>query len=132
MADVLKGAAETPATGDARVRRVVSEMLLRIELGGDRVVREYSRALDGWDPPEFRVGANAIERASAQLSAELTEHIAFALAQVRAFAARQRETMTDLRVETLPGMVLGHRHVPVAAAARTSPAAATRCSRRRS
>jgi histidinol dehydrogenase len=57
IADVLKAAAETPDAGDARVRRVVSEMLLRIELGGDRVVREYSRALDGWDPPEFRVGA---------------------------------------------------------------------------
>jgi sulfopropanediol 3-dehydrogenase len=56
-----------------------------------------------------------VRRASGELSDELKDHIAFALAQVRAFAQRQRETLLDLRVETLPGVVLGHRHVPVSA-----------------
>jgi sulfopropanediol 3-dehydrogenase len=115
MAEVLKDAAEGAAGEDLRVRRVVSEMLLRIERGGDRVVREYSRALDGWDPPEFLVGADEVGRVSDHIGDELREHIGFALAQVQAFAARQRETMTDLRAETLPGVVLGHRHIPVAA-----------------
>ena len=56
MAEQLK-APSSPTAHDERVRRDVSEMLLRIERGGERAVREYSRALDGWDPPEFRVGA---------------------------------------------------------------------------
>jgi sulfopropanediol 3-dehydrogenase len=115
MAERLKAPADADAGADERVRRDVGEMLLRIERGGDRVVREYSRRLDGWDPPSFVVEADAAARARDAISAELADHIAFALAQVRAFAARQRETLTDLRVETLPGVVLGHRHVPVTA-----------------
>ncbi|HWK28560.1 MAG TPA: histidinol dehydrogenase [Solirubrobacter sp.] len=115
MAEVLKEAAESRAQDDARIRRDVSEMLLRIERDGERAVREYSRSLDGWDPPDFRVGAAAILHAADELDDELKTHIAFALDQVRAFASRQRDTLQDLRVETLPGVVLGHRHVPVTA-----------------
>jgi sulfopropanediol 3-dehydrogenase len=115
MAEVLKEAAEIQAADDAGIRRTVGEMLSRIERGGEPVVREYSRALDDWDPPDFLVGPAAVRRASGELSDELKDHIAFALAQVRAFAQRQRETLLDLRVETLPGVVLGHRHVPVSA-----------------
>jgi sulfopropanediol 3-dehydrogenase len=95
------------------VRRTVSEMLSRIDADPEGAIRGYSRDLDGWDPPSFRVGAEAIAAATAQIDDTLREHIAFAQEQVRAFAQAQRATLTDLEVETLPGVVLGHRHIPV-------------------
>jgi sulfopropanediol 3-dehydrogenase len=109
MAEHLKRPAGTRAAS-ARVRRDVSEMLLRIERGGERAVREYSRRLDGWDPPSFLV-----EPREGGVDEALRGHIAFALEQVRGFARAQRATLTDLRVEPHPGVVLGHRHVPVGA-----------------
>jgi len=115
MTERLKTPADGGSAGDERIRRDVSEMLLRIERRGEAAVREYSRPHDDWDPPSFVVPAEAPTAAAAELEDELKEHIAFALRQVRTYAARQRETLSDLRVETLPGVVLGHRHVPVAA-----------------
>jgi sulfopropanediol 3-dehydrogenase len=113
VAELLKAPAADAGARDEQVRRDVSEMLLRIERGGEPVIRELSRRLDNWDPPDFVVGADAIAAATRAIPDELAEHIAFALAQVRRFAQRQRETLSDLRVEVLPGVVLGHRHVPV-------------------
>jgi sulfopropanediol 3-dehydrogenase len=107
MAEHLKRPTSARAAGE-RVRRDVSEMLLRIERGGERAVREYSRRLDGWDPPSFLV-----EPREGGVDDELQRHIAFALDQVRGFARAQRATLADLRVEPHPGVVLGHRHVPV-------------------
>ena len=95
------------------MKRTVEEMLLRIERDGTEAVREYSRRLDGWDPPSFRVGADEVDAAAAQAPSALKEHIEFAQEQVRTFARRQRETLGELDVETQPGVVLGHRHVPV-------------------
>jgi sulfopropanediol 3-dehydrogenase len=97
------------------VRRTVSEMLRRIDADPEGAIRAYSRELDGWDPPSFRVGAAEIAAATDALDPELLGHIAFAQDQVRAFAQAQRATLTDLEVETLPGVVLGHRHIPVQA-----------------
>jgi sulfopropanediol 3-dehydrogenase len=101
----------------AAVRRevvdTVSEMLLRIEREREDAVRAYSEQLDGWAPESFTVGPDEIERAAAEVPPELADHIDAALGNVRTFAAAQRETMTDLDVETAPGVVLGHRHVPV-------------------
>jgi sulfopropanediol 3-dehydrogenase len=113
VAERLKAPLGERGASDEQVRRDVSEMLLRIERGGEPVIRELSRRLDGWDPPEFVVGPEAAAAASAEIPHELAEHIAFALDQVRGFAQHQRDTLTDLRVEVLPGVVLGHRHVPV-------------------
>ena len=109
MPEHLKHPARDGSGMPARIRRDVAEMLLRIERGGDAVVREYSARLDGWDPPSFLVE----DGEAGDVGAELGEHIAFALEQVRAFARAQRATLADLRVEPLPGVVLGHRHVPV-------------------
>jgi sulfopropanediol 3-dehydrogenase len=115
MAEHLKAPERRgPAAGD-RVRRDVSEMLLRIERRGERAVREYSRTLDDWDPPSFVVAPGDIEAAAGEVGDELAEAIAFAQAQVRGFAERQRATLSDLEAETLPGVTLGHRHVPVGA-----------------
>jgi sulfopropanediol 3-dehydrogenase len=115
VAEYLKRAEwHAPAASEA-VRATVSEMLLRIEREGERAVRAYSQALDGWSPPGFLVDGAAIEVAAAALDDGLAEHIAFAQAQVRGFALAQRATLLELELETLPGVTLGHRHIPVGA-----------------
>ena len=95
------------------VARTVSEMLLAIDRDGERAIRRYSRELDDWDPPSFVVERDEIRLASHALSPALLQHIAFAQAQVRGFAEAQLETMHELELETLPGVTLGHRHIPV-------------------
>jgi sulfopropanediol 3-dehydrogenase len=115
MAERLKETKPGAAARSDEVRDVVSEMLLRIERGGEPVIREYSRRLDGWSPREFVVDPAVIAAASDTLDGALAEHIAFALDRVRHFARLQRATLTDLRVEVVPGVVLGHRLLPVQA-----------------
>jgi sulfopropanediol 3-dehydrogenase len=115
VADYLKRAVREPAHADAGVRKTVSEMLADIERRGEPAVREWSLRLDGWAPETFLVGADAIEAAADAVPGELKEHIAFAQDQIRCFAELQRATLTDLEAETLPGVRLGHRHVPVEA-----------------
>ncbi len=88
-------------------------MLLRIERDGADAVRAYSRELDGWDPPSFEVGADQIAHASASLPGSLKQSIAFAQAQIRNFAQLQRAALSDFEAETLPGVFLGQRQVPV-------------------
>jgi sulfopropanediol 3-dehydrogenase len=95
------------------VRRTVSEMLSRIEREGLDAIRHYSRELDRWDPESFIVDDATIAKAADELDVELKQHIAFAQEQVRTFAQAQRATMSDLEIETLPGVTLGHRHIPV-------------------
>ncbi len=93
----------------------VSEMLSTIEGGGLDAVRAYARELDGWDSPDLEVGAGAIQRAGDSLTPALKQSIAFAQTQVRQFAEAQRATLTNFEIETLPGVFLGQRQVPVSA-----------------
>jgi sulfopropanediol 3-dehydrogenase len=110
----LKPPPATPrAATDAAVRERVSEMLTTIERDGIDAVRAYSRELDDWDPPTFEVTSGQVAAASASLSDALKESIAFAQAQIRNFAELQRATLTDFEAETLPGVFLGQRQVPV-------------------
>ena len=110
----LKAPCSAPRSGpDPAVAERVSEMLGRIERGGLDAVRAYSRDLDSWDPPSFEVGAAEAERATASLPATLIDSIAFAQAQIQNFAELQRATLTDFEEETLPGVFLGQRQVPV-------------------
>src|SRR5580658_5230592 len=97
---------DPPPQRDDLVSARVSEMLLRIEREGMDAVRAYSRELDGWAPEPFLVSPAEIDAAAASLPGELTAAIAFAQAQVRGFAERQRATLTDFEVETLPGVFL--------------------------
>jgi len=113
MTEYLKHAPLYAAQAGADVRRTVSEMLSAIQRDGADAIRRYSAELDGWDPPSFIVDEATIAAAGEQLDDELRGHIAFAQEQVRAFATAQRETMRDLEVQTLPGVTLGHRHIPV-------------------
>jgi sulfopropanediol 3-dehydrogenase len=92
-----------------RVRTIIDDVRGR----GDVAVREYSRTFDGWDPPSFRLEPDQIAELVASLPAQVVEDIAFAQEQVRRFAQIQRDSVRDVEVETLPGVILGHRHVPV-------------------
>lgn len=114
MTEYLKKAPVHATTEDLeKIRRTVSEMLLRVDREGVDAIRHYSRELDGWNPSSFVVDEATIAHATDLVDPELRQHIAFAQEQVRAFAVAQRNTLNDLEVETLPGVTLGHRNIPV-------------------
>ena len=101
------------AEDDARVRATVEGILADIEARGDAAVRELSVKFDKYDPAAFRLTASEIEAAMQKVSARDMEDIRFAQDQIRGFAQAQRASMTDIEVETLPGVILGHRNIPV-------------------
>ena len=98
---------------DAKVRATVEGILDDVKARGDAAIRDLSKKFDNWEPKNFRLSPQEIERAIAQVAKRDLDDIRFAQAQVRNFAQKQRDTMQDLEVETLPGVVLGHRHIPV-------------------
>jgi sulfopropanediol 3-dehydrogenase len=98
---------------DAKVRETVESILAQVDERKDAAIRELSEKFDKWSPKDFHLTPQEIKRAIAQVPKRDLEDIKFAQAQVRNFADKQRETMHDLEVETLPGVVLGHRHIPV-------------------
>jgi sulfopropanediol 3-dehydrogenase len=113
VAHHLKQATAPPAEASDEVRQTVAEVLADVERRGEEAVREWSQKLDGWAPECFVVDADEAAAAGAELPEELRRHIAFAQGRVRDFAERQLATLSDLQVETLRGVRLGHRHVPV-------------------
>ncbi|MBM3614452.1 MAG: histidinol dehydrogenase [Alphaproteobacteria bacterium] len=115
MARHLKTAmrAEVRAEADAAVRRTVEDTLACIEAQGDAAVRALSKQFDGWEPGTFRLSEVEIEKAISQVSRRDLEDIRFAQEQVGNFARHQRAALQDIEVETLPGVVLGHRNIPV-------------------
>ncbi len=115
MARHLKRGMDASAikAADAKVRETVERILAEVEARRDAAVRELSQRFDNWSPPSFKLTANEIERAISRVAKRDLDDIKFAQAQVRNFAQKQKETLHDLEVETLPGVVLGHRHIPV-------------------
>ena len=115
MARWLKRGMDASAVkaADAKVRETVEGILAEVEERKDVAIRELSEKFDTWSPADFRLSPAEIERAIAQVPQRDLDDIRFAQAQVRNFAQKQKETMRDLEVETLPGVVLGHRHIPV-------------------
>ena len=105
--------AAAAAEADAVVRSTVESILQDIERRGDDAIHELSRKFDQWDPEDFRLSQADIEKAVAQLSPREIEDIRFAQRQIRGFAEIQRASMLDVEVETMPGVVLGHKHIPV-------------------
>ena len=101
------------AEDDAKVRVTVEGIIADVESRGDAAVRDYSRRFDNWDPADFRLSADQIKKARQSLSVREIEDIEFAQKQVRNFAQIQRDSMRDVEVETYPGVVLGHKHIPV-------------------
>ncbi|MFL5146675.1 MAG: histidinol dehydrogenase [Microvirga sp.] len=101
------------AEDDAKISAAVEMMLVDIQARGDKAVRELSIRFDKWDRADYRLTDAEIRGCLAELSARAIEDIKFAQAQVRNFAEHQRAAMRDVEVETLPGVVLGHKHIPV-------------------
>ena len=115
MARVLKageGASAARAAED-RVRETVAGILGEIEARGDAAVRAYSQKFDGWTPPSFRLTGAEVDALVAAVPEDTVADIRFAQAQIRRFAEAQRAALTDVEVETLPGVTLGHRNIPV-------------------
>ncbi|MGB1394425.1 MAG: histidinol dehydrogenase [Candidatus Puniceispirillaceae bacterium] len=101
------------AEDDAQVRQNVEAILASIETEGDVAVRRLSEKFDSYSPASFRLSEADIEALMAQVSKRDMEDIKFAQEQVRNFAQIQRDSMRDVEVETLPGVVLGHKNIPV-------------------
>lgn len=101
------------AEDDAKVRATVEQILKDIEARGDDAVRELSQKFDGYAPTSFRLTASEIEAATQKVSTRDMDDIKFAQTQIRRFAQEQRASMTDIEVETMPGVILGHKNIPV-------------------
>jgi sulfopropanediol 3-dehydrogenase len=115
MSFFLKSATTQP-TGEAdtrQVRRVVEEMIAVISSRGDDALHEYSAKFDKWNPTQFRLSQEQIDACIAELTEQEIADIKFAQEQVRNFARHQLASMHDIEVETLPGVILGHKNVPV-------------------
>ncbi|MEL7132063.1 MAG: histidinol dehydrogenase [Pseudomonadota bacterium] len=101
------------AEDDAKTRAIVEATLADIEARGDAAVRELSEKFDGYSPESFRLTQRQIEALIDELSPRELEDIKFAQQQVRDFAQAQRDSMLDIEVETMPGVILGHKNIPV-------------------
>ncbi len=101
------------AEDDAKTRAVVEATLKDIETRGDAAVRELSEKFDNYSPASFRLSQEEIDTLIASLSERELADIKFAQEQVRNFAQAQRDSMLDIEVETMPGVILGHKNIPV-------------------
>ncbi|NIB38226.1 histidinol dehydrogenase [Pseudomaricurvus alkylphenolicus] len=115
MATIVKPgiSVETSRQNNAQVRETVEGILSRIETEGDAAVRDLSQQFDGWNPESFRLTKEQIDACVARLSERELEDIRFAQAQVRRFAEAQKNALQNIEVETLPGVFLGHKNIPV-------------------
>ena len=98
---------------DAKVRAVVEAALADIEARGDAAVRELAEKFDNFSPTSYRLSQDEIDALIAEVSPRDMDDIRFAQDQVRKFAEIQRASMQDVEVETMPGVILGHRNIPV-------------------
>ena len=115
MASYLKKAKERPEQDLRAVSDTVREILERVRLEGEAAVRYFSKKFDNWDPPTFRVSEEEREKVRKSLTTQELEDIDFCQAQIRNFAEKQREAIVDFEVETLPGIHLGQKIIPVEA-----------------
>ena len=115
MAKWLKQAISKQDKDEAQqqVRETVEKLLADIETLGDTAVRELSKRFDNWEPEEFRLSEEQIQDCINRLDTRTLDDIRFAQDQIRNFAQLQRDSMKDVEEETLPGVILGHRHIPM-------------------
>ena len=118
MAHWLKrgATAEAKADADRKVRDIVEAALADIEKRGNAAIREMSIKFDGWDREDYRLSQAEIDTAVDSLTPQERKDIEFAQAQVKNFAQIQHDSMKDVEVETLPGVILGHKNIPINAA----------------
>jgi sulfopropanediol 3-dehydrogenase len=98
---------------DAKTRATVETIIADVRARGDAAVRELSERFDKWSPSSFRLSDDEIRALVAKVSPQTIDDIKFAQQQIRNFAEIQRQSLRDVEVETLPGVVLGHRHIPI-------------------
>jgi sulfopropanediol 3-dehydrogenase len=115
MIRILKqGASETEKTeADRKVRQTVETILEDVATRGDDAVRDLSKQFDNWAPPSFRLRPDEIQSLMNSLPDQVITDIKFAQAQIRRFAEAQKDALRDIEVETLPGIRLGHKNIPV-------------------
>jgi sulfopropanediol 3-dehydrogenase len=114
MAIYLKKAKEKPPEDLSQVREVVREILERVRTEGESAVRYYSEKFDQWSPKSFKVSEEEIKAVKSKLPTSVIEDIDFCQAQIRNFAQEQMKRLVDFEVETLPGVFLGQKVIPVA------------------
>ena len=111
-----KGIDEKQRTeNNEKVKKVVEETLHKIEIEGDKYIRDLSKKFDNYSPTNFKLSENEITQLMSEISDEDMEDIEFAQQQVRSFAEAQLKTIKELEVETQPGVILGHKNIPVQA-----------------
>ena len=98
---------------DSKVKEIVTGVIKDIEANGDQAVRRYSEKFDNWSPASFRLSKEQIEEIISSVPGQVIEDIKFAQRQIRNFAEKQRASIQDIEVETLPGVILGHKNIPV-------------------
>ena len=115
MAKWLKQAISKQDKDEAQqqVRETVEKLLADIETRGDAAVRELSKRFDNWEPEKFKLSEEQIQDCINRLDTRTLDDIRFAQDQIRNFAQLQRDSMKDVEEETLPGVILGHRHIPM-------------------
>lgn len=104
---------EEKVASNKKVQTIVEDIISNIENNGDQAVREYSEKFDKWTPKSFRLSKDEIAACYSELDEQVIADIRWAQAQVRNFAQIQRDSMKDVEVETLPGVTLGHKHIPM-------------------
>lgn len=111
---ILKHPTAAPSnSADPAVQTRVTEMLLTIERDGMSAVRRYSRELDSWNPDTFEIGADDVARSAATVPEEFRAAFERSVTTVRAFAEHQRALLVDTEFSPRPGLLIGHRHIPV-------------------
>lgn len=110
----LKATSRATAPGaDPTVKQTVADVIADIRENGDDAVRRYSARFDSWEPADFLLTPSAVEEAISRVPRQTLDDIAFVQEQVRTMAVRQRESLQDFELETLPGVILGQKNVPI-------------------
>ncbi|GAB2555200.1 histidinol dehydrogenase [Spirosoma areae] len=105
--------AETADANQAKVREIVFSILEDVRKNGDEAVHRLSAKFDGWNPAQFRLSPEQIEQIISTVSEQTMHDLRWAQAQIRRFAQIQKSTIRDVEIETIPGVVLGHKNLPV-------------------
>jgi sulfopropanediol 3-dehydrogenase len=111
--EYVKRAGPIKAEDRRKISEVVSQIILEIEKDGISAVRRYSEKFDGWNPSSFRVSEGEIQQAKKTIDPQLARNIDFAREQVEKFAKLQKQTLKEFSTQTLPGVTLGQKHIPI-------------------
>lgn len=114
---VLKAPAvvSAPRSGSPEVRKIVEDVIADIRVRGDVAVREYSEKFDRWTPDSFRLNQEQIAEILDRVPQQVIDDIKFVQSQVRLMAQKQLESLTEFEIETLPGVFLGQKNIPITA-----------------